>query len=208
MSKVLYVDESGDLGFDKPGSSNYLVIAYIATENTIRLKRIVRRAKKKARIPAKGEIKGSLLSAEVKEAFLVELGNIPDFEIGAIIVEKAKVRDHLKEKGKQNLLYAYVAGLILLPYLNRNDRCHINFDERTIKTRYGNMIDTYLTIRLATKFNSPNSFAFTHLPSHSCLGLQAADVVANAIWRKYEKGDAEAYSFIRTKIIDEFKPFY
>lgn len=207
MTKVIYVDESGDLGFEKRRSSDYLVIAYVATEHTEKLKRIVRKAKKKAGLIAGDEIKGAVLTGGFRERFLKRLVTIEDLEIGAVAIRKNKVYENLKPRDKQNILYAYAAGLILLPYLQQHDGCHINIDERSIKNRYGNMIDGYLLMKLAIELESKNRFTFAAVESKNCLGVQAADVIVNTIWRKYEKGYAEAYPIIKPKIVDEFEPF-
>jgi hypothetical protein len=205
MPKTLYVDESGDLGFGGAGSSKYLTILYLATENTPRLKVLVRRAQKRYGLPRKGEIKGTNLTQEQREDFLKRLVVLPDIEIGAVVITKQNVYPHLREKGKQNLLYAWAAGQVIIPYLARHDNCHVIWDERTFKTRYGLTIDSYFSVQLAVKHKSGHNFRFEPQLSETRLGLQAADVVANTIWRKYENGDARAYPLIEAKIIDEFK---
>ena len=207
MTKVIYVDESGDLGFGKSGSSDYLVIAYVATEDTTKLKKIVRKGKKKAGLNKGEEISGGVVTRDFRERFLTRLVSIEDLEIGAVVINKGGVYENLRPKDKQNILYAYAAGLILLPYLVRYDGCHINIDERSIKNRYGNMIDGYLLMQLAVELQSRHRFTFSAVESKYSLGLQAAHVVVNTIWRKYEKGYAEAYPIIEPKIVDEFEPF-
>ncbi len=194
MTKVIYVDESGDLGFERRRSSDYLVIAYVATEDTTKLKKIVRKSKKKAGLTRGEEISGAVVTRDFREKFLKRIVSITDLEIGAVAIKKENVYENLRPKDKQNILYAYAAGLILLPYLARYDGCHINIDERSIKNRYGNMIDGYLLMKLAVELQSRHGFTFSAVESKYCLGIQAAHVVVNTIWRKYEKGYARSVS--------------
>ena len=207
MAKYLYIDESGDLGFSQAGSSAYLVIAYIGTDDRIRLDRIVRKEKRRLNIGRRCELKGSSLTDIERRKVLRSIASINDLEVGAVIVDKSKVKPHLRVRRAQNILYAYVGGLVVLPYLARHDGVHVYPDERSVKVSQGNIIQDYWRVRLATKYGSPNVFNYQPRLSHICLGLQAADVVANTIWRKYERGDASAYPLIKQHIVDEFVPF-
>jgi len=207
MTRYVYVDESGDLGFSAEGSSDYLVIAYVATGDRVRLDRVIRGVHRRLRLSPKDEIKGSALSVKERRRVVTSLAGLADLEVGAVVIEKSRVYGHLRNSRMQNILYAYAAGLVVLPYLTRHDDVYIYPDERSVKVAQGNLIHDYWRVRLATKFRSPNVFNYQPRLSHTCLGLQAADVVANTIWRKYERGDASAYPLIKPKIVDEFKPF-
>jgi len=102
-----------------------------------------------------------------------------------VVVDKSKVYPHLRSRRLQNILYAYAAGLVVVPYLARYDDVYVYPDERSVKVSHGSLIHDYWRVRLATKYRSPNVFNYQPRLSHTCLALQAADVVANTIWRKY-----------------------
>jgi len=207
MTKYVYLDESGDLGFGQPKASHYLVIAFIATSLKDTLKRVVRKEKVRMGLTGTDEVKGDTLSAANRAKFLSRLLNVSDLEIHSVIIDKDNVAPHLQPSGMQNVLYAYAAGLILFPCLRKSDDVHIIADSRSVKTRFGYFLPDYLKLQLNIKYGSLNRFDFRSLDSIASLGLQAAHVVTNTIWRKYEKGYAGAYPLIKPRMVDEFRPF-
>ncbi|GAI10520.1 unnamed protein product, partial [marine sediment metagenome] len=65
----VYLDESGDLGFEQ-GGTKYFTIAFAIMKNPIHFKRCVKRVKVKYDIPRDVELKGYSTSESIKKDLL------------------------------------------------------------------------------------------------------------------------------------------
>lgn len=88
---VIYLDESGDLGFGKGATKNF-VILFMVANNEIDLKRQVRRVKKKHKIPRGVEIKAATSSPRLRREMLKSVAQT-DTEIYSIITYKPRVHE-------------------------------------------------------------------------------------------------------------------
>lgn len=189
---IFYLDESGDLGFGD-GASDTFVIAAVCVDRgkQDQLKRLVRRFKSSRSIPPSVELKANATRAVDRDRFCRELA---DLECSAhyIVVNKNKVKTELRRD--TNILYNYVTGLMLGPLLCNLLQAQVHLDCRTIKVASGNSLSEYLRIKLWCEMNSPVNVALSFPDSRQSLGIQAADFVANAVFRKYERRDSSGYS--------------
>jgi hypothetical protein len=102
----IYIDESGDLGFNlkkhKPPSHYFTIAAIVVTnrrENK-KLKRIMKRCRQrklKKKYKQKPELKFSNSNAVIRKYVLKELMKL-DITIQSLTINKKHVRQHLKEK--------------------------------------------------------------------------------------------------------------
>jgi len=201
---VIYLDESGDLGFDT-GGSTYFVIAFVVTEDPNSVKRIVRRVKKRNKLPTNYEMKGSKTPAKIKESLLKNLAR-SDIEVHSIVVNKPKVLPHLRRD--TNLLYNYVACLLLAPYIAKQEKVSLVIDKRILKVGSGTKLDGYLKYKVLCDYRSEVEMTIHHEDSAFSLGIQAADVVCNSIFRKYESGDMNYYKLFGSQIRKEKRLFF
>jgi hypothetical protein len=207
LERTLYLDESGDLGFGVGGSS-YLAIAFLSTTQPAVLKRAVRRAKQKLGIPAAVELKGSGLSWPQRREVLGRVAKL-DLSIHAVIVKKAGVYPRLRQD--QNLIYNYAAHFPFAAHIRggRMDSVVVVVDQRTKKILSGGLeLGRYLKMKIWAEEGLDTDLRFHYVESHNSLGIQAADVVANAIWRKYERGQNWGYEIIQQMIADERRLFF
>ncbi|MBI4572235.1 MAG: DUF3800 domain-containing protein [candidate division NC10 bacterium] len=93
---IVYLDESGDLGFSE-ASSNHFIIGFLATETEVTLKRRVKRVKEQFGLGPKIEAKASDSSPDLRRAMLRAV-RASGAEIHAITVFKAHVHKRLREK--------------------------------------------------------------------------------------------------------------
>lgn len=114
----IYVDESGDLGFNEKSSKSFVVsyvILYDVSAYLIRhkvaklLKRINLRARHKSKI---SEFKFSNNTEKTKIKFL-NLINTLDLTIGTVVIKKDSVANHLKDKPE--MIYNYITTKYILP---------------------------------------------------------------------------------------------
>lgn len=200
---IIYLDESGDLGFS-PGSSNYFVITFIATKDKTPLKRAVRKVKNKYQLPYSFELKGNTTPPKIKEELLKRIASL-DIDISTIVMNKAKVTPRLRQD--TNILYNYVLGLIVVPYICKQSLVTIVVDRRVVSVTSGFKLDEYLAYKVWYENLAEVLMQIQHEDSKWTLSLQAADVVCNSIFRKYESGDERFYNLIRGKIKEELKLF-
>lgn len=203
---VIYIDESGDLGF-APGSSRFFVIVCLVsrcTENYL-IKRCVRKFKKKRNLSADVELKASNTRLAHRNEFCRSLSRLP-CSVHYIVVDKSNVEPKLRQD--TNILYNYMAGLLLAPVMAEMDNAVINLDSRTVKVASGNSLSEYLRIKLWYEMNSLVSVEFAYLDSRDCLGIQAADMISNAVFRYYENKDSSGIKLLRKLLNGEKKLFF
>ncbi|MCX6345764.1 MAG: DUF3800 domain-containing protein [Armatimonadetes bacterium] len=195
---VFYIDESGDLGFGT-GSSNYFVLAIVCVDssNNDKLKRYVRKFRMSMRLPAGVEMKASNTNSTNRVRFLDGLSKLP-CSFHYIVVNKSKVQQPLKRD--TNILYNYVSGLVLVPMISILQQATVNFDCRTIKVASGNSLGDYLCTKLWGEMSTSVDVKFSYVDSARSEGVQAADFVANAVFRNYERGNKSGYAKIAGKI--------
>ena len=190
----IYLDESGDLGFD-PNSSKHIVIALLITENPYKIERCIkkiRQRKLKKKLKELPEIKFNKSNDHIREKTLECLSR-EHIEIAYIVLNKKRVTPE-KQNHKQNI-YNFITGNLMcnLPYGNKtkiklivdkrisNKVIRADFD-RNVKQRSGLQMD------------------ISHENSELNKCLQASDFIVGAIFRKYESGDSRFYDLIKDRI--------
>ena len=190
-SCIFYLDESGDLGFGDGGSGHFVIAAIcIDRGEQDHLKRLVRRFKSSLNIPATVELKASASKALDRDRFCQKLAAL-ECSVHHIVVNKSKVKAELRRD--TNILYNYITGLLLAPMMCSLLQAHVQLDCRTIKVASGNSLSEYLRIKLWCEMSSVVNVELSFPDSRQSLGIQAADFVANAVFRKYERGDSSGY---------------
>lgn len=200
----LYLDESGDLGFDfftkKP--SKYFTITVMLVHGMENRKRIAKAIKRtlhnkllqKQRI----ELKGSKQSIEVKQYFYRQTESVP-FELYALTLNKRRVYDYLFQK--KDRVYNFIARKVLdvIPFADASVRVSLVIDRSKSKKEIREF-DDYLIRQLTGKIEPPIPLDIDHHLSHEDLPLQAVDLFSWGIFRKYEKNDREWFDFFKSKI--------
>ncbi len=208
----IYLDESGDLGFDftKQGTSRFFVITllviYSNEVNKKILKIVERTIKEKINRNKKAknivlEFKGSNTDIGVKKYFYRHIKD-EHFEIFALILNKARVAQNLREKKEK--LYNFVSRKLLEKcYLHKaEDRVILTVDKRKNKEDIKDF-NNYLFNELRALIPLKIPFEQYHEASYAHKGLQAVDVFCWGIYRKYERGDLEWYNYFVNKIANE-----
>lgn len=210
MQYNVYLDESGDLGFNftspyrKGGSSRFLTIAFIICpkEKKHLLKRLVKKVYQKFQFDPKEEIKASSLNTSQKKFVsqkIVNLINInPTISIISITVNKQNVQNHIRKDA--NLLYNYMMRLSLLDKIDNLETVYLIRDNRSVKVKSGNSLSEYLKTTLLFEHNS--NTALVDLPSDSKqnTNLILADWLNNIIWSHYENKLSDSFMILSSKL--------
>ena len=201
----LFIDESGDLGFNN-GSSKWFSFTIILTANKRPLEKVIKKARNSL---TKKDNKVSELHAyhsdEVtRKRVLKGLSELEDLRILSIILNKEKV--YVDLQNQKNYLYNYVANILLdrlhaKNVLSIDEHLDICFDRKDTKKNLRSNFIQYLEGNLKSRRNG--TIEITLLASHQERALQAVDFVSWAIFRKYERGDYKYYEIIKNKIVEE-----
>lgn len=201
----LYLDESGDLGFDfvnkKPSKFFTMTILAAQGENNRKLAKAVkitlrRKFKVKKRIE---ELKGSKCPLAIKKYFYSQLKDIK-FALYSITLNKIRVYERLR-KDKERV-YNFMARQVLdqIPFNNANLRVEIIIDKSKTKKNIFEF-NQYILGQIKSKFDPKIPLDIYHYDSKQNLGLQAVDLFCWGIFRKYENNDNEWRDVFKDKII-------
>jgi hypothetical protein len=201
----LYLDESGDLGFDfvnkKP--SKFFTVAILAlssiednrglikgVKNTLRRKLNPKRKRKRI----VHELKGASTTLEVKKYFYKQVSDIK-FGIFTITLNKRRVYESLAKN--KSRVYNFIARQVLdkIPFeKNSKDRVELIIDKSKNKPEIAEF-NSYIRRQLEARLNPKVSLDIYHWRSHNNCGLQAVDMFCWGIFQKYERGRADWYDF-------------
>jgi hypothetical protein len=154
MALLIYLDESGDLGwnFTAPfrcgGSSRYLTIAALCVpaEKKHLPKRVIKRLYTTFGWPSHIEKKWSMMNRNERAAFASTCHTFcsahADIHLHAITVKKENVQPHIRTDA--NKLYNYMIRLSLLSRMRRHPEVLMIPDPRSIKVESGNSLPDYI----------------------------------------------------------------
>ena len=200
----LYLDESGDLGFDFFGKRpsrffNVTILALRETSNNRALINAVRKTmRRKLRRHPSAELKGSHTSLEIKRYFYDLARPIP-FGIYALTLNKRRVYEELTQK--KDRVYNFIARNVLdqVPIERASTRVLLVIDKSKSRREIGEF-NSYLVRQLQGRLDPQVPLDIYHHSSQENPGLQAADLFSWGVFRKYERGDSEWYNVFREKI--------
>jgi len=203
----LYLDESGDLGFDfvnkKPSTFfTICVLAIKGRDNDRALANVVRTvARRKLFMGSKrspAELKGSTTSLEIKRYFYKKASHI-DFKLYSVTLNKKLAYPHLA-KDKERI-YNYIARLTL-EHVNFRDaavRVIMTVDKSKSRQRIIEF-NTYIVSQIQALLDPLVPLDIFHMNSIESPSLQAVDMFAWGISRKYEKEDIEWFNVFKARV--------
>ncbi|MDD3818382.1 MAG: DUF3800 domain-containing protein [Bacteroidales bacterium] len=210
MSKIfIYLDESGDLGFNK-GSSKHFVISFLvmSQKTNLLLKRKFIEVKRKYNISKGIEIKGNKSSYRLRMDILKEICSLP-IDIYSITTKKQGINETLRKD--TNIFYNYMVNLIVVPYLEKtkaNNICLIA-DKRISKVSKGIRFGDYLKYKIFYEKNLYHlQLNIEYLDSITSYGLQAVDFVANSIFKNYEQDNKKYIETLEGNIVQNKRLYF
>ncbi len=206
----IFIDESGDLGFSSKSSQNF-VVAYIIPERPNVLRKKLNKARKTLfkKSYNKPEFKFSRDSERVKQKVFKELSKYP-MDIGLVVIDKSAVKSSLRNKPK--ILYNY----LVVDSVTNNILYALQTLQMPETTSITIQIDKSLTKEAIERFDkyfekktswvssnmgySPRRVKVNHENSYDDPCIQAADYIAGAAFRKFERNDSTYYGMLKDKI--------
>lgn len=209
---IIYLDESGDLGwkFDMPygngGSSRYLTITYIIVPDEKKeiLRRIIKKTYQNFNLDKSFEHKGTKLKTHQRDYFIDKviafLKNNQDVKLGTITVSKEKVYDYIRKDG--NKLYNYMINLGFIDTISLYDgNVLLLRDNRTIKVKSGNSLIDYLQTKLWFEKKSKVTIIDKPTDSASNYNLLFIDWISYMIWCKYEYKNEKYFDLLKDYMV-------
>lgn len=211
----LYLDESGDLGFDsaKKGRSKKFVITVLACCSAT-AQRSIRRAVRQTLDCFEGscgdsiaprELKGTKTNMAVKKHFYGRIHS-RDWTLFALILDKGRVTVDLHSGQDKNKLYNHLSHLLMekVALLLRAPVEPVNLIVDRSKNQFEiREFNEYLGGRLQAQLPRGVPLRIHHIDSAVSFALQAADMFCFGIFRKYEFDDSEWYMVFQSKIMYE-----
>lgn len=209
----IYIDESGDLGFNwsKKKTSKYLIITALFTTNKTPLERIVKRVFSSF---TKKEMKwhgGTLHCYKEQPKTRIKLLNLlvkKEVSIIAIYLNKKKVYTNLKNE--RHVLYNFVTNILLdriykHKLIPTTGKINLIASRRETNKFLNQNFKQYLVKQVEANHKSQLDIEIKSPHEEKC--LQVVDFACWAIFRKYEHGDSSYYEIIKSKVVQE-NPLY
>lgn len=189
----LYVDESGDLGFDffAKRPSRFFTVSLLLIRSYESNRALIKAAKTTVRrkLPPRPdvELKGGHTSLEVKQYFYREVHAVP-FEIYALTLNKRRVYEELR--ARKDRVYNFIARHVLdrVPLEEAHTRVELIMD-RCKNKREIDDFNGYIVRQLQGRLDPKVPLDIYHHRSSESYGLQAADLFSWGIFRAYERKD-------------------
>jgi hypothetical protein len=194
--QYIYIDESGDLGFDftKKGTSRYFVVAAIVTESPKPLEKIVLEAskqfKKTFRKRHPGVFHATHESDGIRRMLCEGISSARCF-IRGVYFDKRKN----KQRGE---------GVYLKLLWKHIDLCNKDQVTLVISRRYTNRAQNIHLIEQLQSLAKDNVKIEVTIPTKEKI-LQLADLVSWVVFNKYENGNERWFNLIKDKIEKEIR---
>jgi len=207
----IYLDESGDLGFDlskRKTSREFVITILVCNSDAARkefgkairrtLKSKLNRSKNKSRHVS--ELKGTNTTLKIKQYFLRNVKS-EDWAIYALALNKSRVGPHLRTKTGKKKLYNFLSRFLLekLPLSDAESNVEMVVDRSKNKEETKDF-NQYLFNQVQALLPLNTAFDVSHLSSQESAQLQAADLFCWGIFRKYERDDRAWYDMFSDKI--------
>ena len=199
--KYIFLDESGELGF-KHSSSRYFIISLLSCDEgeIYVLRRIIKKVREKIikkKLKRYPELKGNNSTDKIRKEVLERFVKT-NSEIFAIILEKSKVYEYLKNK--KNKLYNYISTLILNECSFDDSSVCLIVDKSKSNRSLREDFDNYIRKKLNEK-NQVCKLSIKHENSQNEAVLQVLDFISWAVFRNYEYQDSRFIEIIKDKIV-------
>jgi hypothetical protein len=205
----VYIDESGDLGFDHGGTRFFIITALLAKDEKtnaqlLRISKKVRERSLTKQVMKTSELKFSNSSPLIRERFLSRMDKL-DVDVFSLIIEKRFTDKRLQEK--LPVLYNYLIKILLekiFHNISLREKVIVCLD-RSMSASQRMNFETYVSTALLDIFRVLPEVEIRHEDSSRNGGLQVVDFACGAFGYKYNtmhlSGDAMRYiDIFSTKI--------
>ena len=197
------LDESGDLG-SSFGSSKYIVVAALATNEPHELKRIVRaaRGRLRARDRRMVELKFNKSPDTLRRLLLADVAGTSSM-VAWCGLEKSGM-PHVPKPDRERLLHV-MSGSVVSEIARRTHArsMSVMVDRRWTKEKQRAEFSTCIERAVSARHSGyfAPSMEVCHFDSMACEGLQVVDFVAGAVFKSIERADGSYLGIISRNIV-------
>jgi len=213
MNPTVFMDESGDLGFDftKSKTSRYFVVAFVFTAHPRPLEKIIRKIFKNF---TKTEMKnhhGALHCYKEKPKTRLRLLNAlvkTDTTILILRLDKSRVYTRLHDE--KHILYNYITNILLDRMISKKlVPLHLPIQFIASKRETNKFLNENFSsyLQQQTQDNHKLQLDIKIAKPAEAKGLQIADFVAWSYFRKYEHKDSSYADILESITVEEGKLF-
>lgn len=205
----IFMDESGDLGFDfsKKGTSKFFIVTFLFTTDRRSLEKVVKKTFRSLPTKVQKTHTGCLHANKEKPSTitkLLTLLNQQEISILTIYLNKKKVYTKLQDE--KHILYNYVTNILLdriytKKLIPTNASIELIASQRETNKFLNTNFQNYLTTQV--KNNHKLDLSITIKPSRSDKCLQVVDFACWAIYRKIQHQDNHYAFLLKEKIVEE-----
>lgn len=142
------------------------------------------------------EVKASKLTTPQKQEIFNRLCSANDYTISYIVADKQNINNHKLFQDK-NLCYNYLFSFLVKKTIkSASDDLCILLDNHSTKVGSINSLADYIKIKSYTQFGFRHNLHISYTNSEHSKVVQAADVIANAIWAHYNYGTSHFYNML------------
>jgi hypothetical protein len=202
---MIYLDESGDLGFG-PRASKYFILAAIITRDQDQVQKCIKKVRQQ-KLPKKyktiPELKFHNSSQTIRERIL-DCATRTDTDIAYAVLRKHQVYERLRTK--QSILYNYVSGSLISKIITayKLEGVVKVFVDKSLYGLERENFDNYLSWKACMGNHSEeqdiNLPEIVHVDSRRDRCIQVVDFVAGAINHKYSADNDYYYQKIEQRI--------
>jgi len=193
MSKILFLDESGDLGLN---GSNYFLVSVILLDRKDyeKLKKILKKIKNKFKnLHKSDELKANKMTNRVKLEILRKTSNI-NYKIYSIVFNKNNVNNKLfLKKNKVNNVYIEIVSELFRK--NTFEICQTFEFDKFVPSNHELLFQEKILHILGNE--SKNSLKFLY--SQQSKGIQFVDLIAWTLFQNFEYKNKKFLELIENK---------
>lgn len=209
MNSYIFMDESGDLGFDfgKKKTSRHFVITFLFAKDRHPLQKIIRKIFKGF---SKLEVKNHHGTLHCyKERPITRnrvLQQLAGLDVSILVIYLNKQRVHTKLKDEKHVLYNYVTNILLdrtfkKKLLPKNSNMVLVASKRETNVFLNENFKDYLSKQ--AKDNHGHALKVEIKTPSEDKGLQVVDFCSWSFFRKYEHSDESYAEIIKNKVVEE-----
>ena len=201
----IYMDESGDLGFDitKWRTSKFFVITFLITKDEKTPNIIMKKSfnwMKHKKIKIKWWVFHAFSHLESTIQKVLNIAIEYDISIMALVLDKRKVYSYTNSE--KHVLYNIIVNKLLDAVINKNlvsdkdEIIHFIASRRETSKTLNEQFVNYLK----NKHKDQPNIIFEIKTPHQSKGLQLVDTISFSIYKKYENNNLDFYEIFEKKI--------
>jgi hypothetical protein len=198
----IFIDESGDLGFDfiKGKPSDFFLVGALKLSDITCINRIIKRHRKrvKKKKEEKKEVKFSNTSPENRRRILEDISKL-NVDVFSVYIDKRNAYGYVKDDPVR--MYSYLLKILAEKCFQDtiNEDVTIIFDRCFTKVQQ-EALELYLKTQNESILKTKNKITMLHMSSQDSVGLMCVDFICGAAMHKIS-GKGELYfNIIKDKV--------